>query len=99
MDISKGTWEVDPLNKKDVIVRRARDGFIFMRIPCKREANTTLVAQAGNVANSTGLMPDELVDLLKRALPFISHLAARDNVDAVCILRTEIKQALTKGGE
>ncbi len=43
--ITEGQWEIDPMAKKDVIIRQ-EDGFIIMRIPCKREDNARLIAAA-----------------------------------------------------
>ena len=42
---------------------------------------------------------DELLDKCKKALPFITHLVVRDNVDAVCVLRTDLIDLIANATE
>ena len=50
-------------------------------------------------APQTKQQRDELLKACKKALPFITHLAARDNVDAVCILRTDLIDLIANATE
>ncbi len=55
-------------------------------------ANANLFANAPQTLKQR----DDLLGLCKITLPFITHLAARDNVDSVCILRTELIAMIKK---
>lgn len=73
MDITKGDWEVDGgliMSENGAVIGCTYAGGAIS--PEEDEANIRLMAEAGTVANSTGLMPKEL-------------LTQRDELLAACI--------------
>lgn len=84
--ITQGKWEVDPIIKKDVVIRRDLDNFIIMRIPCKREANATLIAAAPETAKQRDEMLEAANNFVEGWLHFCKCIDfGKSNLDAKAI--------------
>lgn len=98
-DITKGEWKVYPPRKANgggafSISTKEWNIATIWAVDEETEANAQLIAEAGTVANETGLSPRELLEQRNELLKVFGSLPSNSEIEKAALDRTPISRKL-----